>query len=104
MFSPSQKAIRCQNYTTGPDPDSHLFSNYHSARIPAAANDGAGANYSRYINANVDAWLDQAAATIDMTARTETYCNVAAQINDDLPRIFLYERMYVKNLGYKPIL
>ncbi len=102
MFSPSQKAIRCQNYTTGPD--SHLFSNYHSARIPTTANDGAGANYSRYINADVDAWLDQAAATTDVAARQGVYCNVAAQINNDLPRIFLYERMFVKNLGYKPIL
>ena len=88
-------------YTAGPgsDPDSYLFNNYHSVRIPNAANDGAGANYSRYLNAKVDAWLDQAAATTDVAVRKEAYCNVAAQINDDLPRIFLYERLFVA--GYR---
>jgi peptide/nickel transport system substrate-binding protein len=82
-------------YTTGPgiDPDSHLFSNYHSARIPTADNEGAGSNYSRWINPDVDAWIDEAAAITDTAARQELYCKVATAINAELPRLFLYERL-----------
>jgi peptide/nickel transport system substrate-binding protein len=88
-------------YTTGPgtDPDSHLFSNYHSARIPTADNEGAGSNYSRYINADVDTLIDDAAFNADQDARHEAYCKIAEQINKDLPRIFLYERMVLS--GYR---
>lgn len=88
-------------YTTGPgiDPDSHLFANYHSARIPTADNEGSGSNFSRYINPDVDKWIDDAAATTDMAKRKELYCKVAAQINKDLPRIMLYERLLIS--GYR---
>lgn len=82
-------------YTTGPalDPHSHLFQNYHSASIPTAENGGTGSNFSRYVNSDVNSWIDQAATTADVDARRELYCQVAAQINADLPRIFLYERL-----------
>ncbi len=88
-------------YTTGAgiDPDSHLFSNYHSARIPSAENNGAGNNFSRYINADVDAWIDEGAFNPNLDARREAYCNVAAQINNDLPRVYLYERLVIA--GYR---
>lgn len=88
-------------YTTGPgiDPDSHLFGNYHSARIPVAENEGAGSNFSRYSNAEVDGWIDEAAGVADPAVRREAYCKVAAQINQDLPRIFLYERLLIT--GYR---
>lgn len=84
-------------YTTGPgiDPDSHLYSNYHSANIPTKDNEGAGSNYSRYINKDVDQWIDDAAGLADVKARQELYCKVAAQINQDLPRIYLYERLLI---------
>ena len=80
-------------YTTGPalDPQSHLFQNYHSASIPTAENGGGGSNFSRYASANVDAWINQAGVSADMDARRTLYCQVAAQINADLPRVFLYE-------------
>ena len=82
-------------YTTGPflDPDSHLFGNYHSASIPVVENEGSGSNYSRYTNADVDAWIDEAAGITDVDARRALYCQVAEQINKDLPRLFLYERL-----------
>lgn len=88
-------------YTTGPgpDPDSHLFNNYHSASIPTADNEGAGANYSRYINDDVDGWLDEAYGLTDIAARKQLYCNVAKQINQDIPRIYLYERLLLS--GYR---
>lgn len=82
-------------YTTGPgpDPDSHLFSNYHSTSIPTAENEGSGSNYSRYASPDVDAWLDEAYGLTDNNARKELYCKVAEQINKDIPRIYLYERL-----------
>lgn len=88
-------------YTTGGgyDPDSHLFSNYHSVRIPSADNEGAGNNFSRYINPDVDALIDDAAFNADQDARREAYCKVAEQINNDVPRVFLYERMVIS--GYR---
>ncbi len=84
-------------YTTGPalDPDSHLFSNYSSYRIPTAENEWAGANFSRYINADVDQWIDEAALITDTAKRKELYCKVAKQINQDIPRIYLYERLSI---------
>ncbi len=84
-------------YTTGPgiDPDSHLYGNYHSDSIPTAENEGGGNNYSRWINADVDGWIDEAAGTTEVAARQALYCQVAEQINKDLPRIFLYERLLI---------
>jgi peptide/nickel transport system substrate-binding protein len=88
-------------YTTGPgiDPDSHMFSNYHSARIPTQENEGAGNNFSRYINADVDTWIDEAAINPNQEERHELYCKIAEQINKDLPRVFLYERLILS--GYR---
>lgn len=88
-------------YTTGPgiDPDSNLFANYHSARIPVKDNEGAGNNFSRYSNPDVDAWIDEAAGLTDVAARKELYCKVAEQINKDIPRIYLYERLVLS--GYR---
>ena len=84
-------------YTTGPstDPDSHLYSSFHSSEIPTADNEGTGANFSRYINADVDAWLDEASTITDIARRKELYCNVVNQVNQDLPRIYLYERLSI---------
>lgn len=91
-------------YTTGAgiDPDSHLFSNYHSARIPSEDNEGAGNNFSRYINADVDTWIDDAAFNPNQEERHELYCNIAEQLNKDLPRVFLYERLILS--GYRDTL
>jgi len=84
-------------YTTGPstDPDSHLYSSFHSSEIPTADNEGTGSNFSRYINADVDSWLDEASTITDTARRKELYCKVIEQINKDLPRIYLYERLSI---------
>ena len=90
-------------YTTGPyqDPDSHLFSNYHSTSIPTAENEGSGSNYSRWVNPEFDAAIDEAASLTDMEARRELFCKAAQLINDDLPRLFLYERLLVDGYNTK---
>jgi peptide/nickel transport system substrate-binding protein len=88
-------------YTTGAgnDPDSHMFGNYHTLRIPVKDNDGAGNNFSRYSNPDVDKLIDDASATTDIAARKGMYCKIATQINKDLPRVFLYERLIIN--GYR---
>lgn len=82
-------------YTTGPaiDPDNHLYTNYHSDNIPTVDNEGGGSNYSRYSNADVDGWIDEAASITDVPQRQTLYCQVAEQINKDMPRMYLYERL-----------
>lgn len=89
-------------YTTGPypfSPDNHLFSNYHSARIPTADNEGAGANYSRWINEDVDLWIDDAFGTTDEAARHDYFCRVVNAIAEEKPRVMLYERLLIS--GYR---
>lgn len=85
-------------YTTGPyifAPDSHLDSNYHKDSIPTEENEGSGANFSRYINDDVSAWIDESFSTTDIEKRHELYCKAAAQINQDIPRIYLYDRLSI---------
>ncbi len=84
-------------YTTGPstDPDSHLYSSFHSSEIPTTENEGSGSNFSRYINADVDKWLEEASSITDTAKRKDLYCKVVEQINKDLPRIYLYERLSI---------
>ncbi len=85
-------------YTTGPyifAPDSHLYSNYHKDSIPTVENEGSGANFSRYINDQVSAWIDEASLTTDSARRHELFCKAAAQINQDIPRIYLYDRLSI---------
>lgn len=85
-------------YTTGPyifAPDSHLYSNYHKDSIPTVENEGSGANFSRYINDDVSAWIDEASLTTDDAKRHELFCKAAAQINQDIPRIYLYDRLSI---------
>ncbi len=88
-------------YTTGAgiDPDSHLFSNYHSDSIPSEGNEGAGNNFSRYINTDIDTWIDDAAFNPNQEERHDLYCKIAEQLNKDLPRVFLYERLILS--GYR---
>lgn len=84
-------------YTTGPsvDPDSHMYSSFVSSQIPTAENEGTGANFARYINKDVDGWLEEAGTITDVSARKELYCKAIEQINKDIPRLFLYERLSI---------
>lgn len=76
-------------------PGSALRREFHSARIPSAYNNGEGKNFSRYHNAEVDAWIDQAIATTQDEQQQELYCKVAGQINRDLPVVPLFEHLII---------
>jgi len=99
-------------YTTGPlpfSPDNHLYSNYHTDRIPTQENGGAGNNFSRYSNPDVDAWIDESYSSTDEAKRKELFCKIVHQVNQDLPRIFLHEdplvvpyRVELQNFSVSP--
>ncbi len=76
----------------GVDPHSIMVNYYGSEGIPTAANDGAGRNFSRWINPTADAALAAAGATTDLAARKAAYQTVCAQVAADVPQIYLYER------------
>jgi len=80
-------------YDTGAgiNPQTHVFELLATSRIPTEENAGAGGNYSRWSNAAVDGWLDEAGSSPSLTVRKADYCNVAQAINDDLPQIYLYQ-------------
>ena len=81
-------------YTTsdGVDPQEQIFGYFHSSSIPLEANGGAGFNYSRWINEEADALIEQAGATPDLEKRKELYRQVMEIISGELPHIYLYDR------------
>ena len=80
-------------YDTGAgiNPQGHVYDLLDSSRIPTQSNDGAGGNYSRWSNPQVDAWLEEAGSSPSLTVRKQDYCNVAQAIQDDVPQIYLYQ-------------
>lgn len=80
-------------YDTGAgiNPQAHVFDLLASSRIPSEENGGAGGNYSRWSNADVDAWLDEAGSSPSLSVRKADYCNIAEAINEDLPQLYLYQ-------------
>ena len=50
----------------------------------------------------MDGWIDEAASITDVAQRREIYCKVAEQINKDLPRMYLYERLLLT--GYRDVI
>ena len=84
-------------YASGPgiSPAVALKRDFHSSRIPTAYNQGAGNNFSRYRNADVDAWIDQSLSITNSDQQQELFCKIAEQINKDVPVIAIYEHLLV---------
>ena len=65
-------------------------------------------NASGYSNAEVDGWLDRARAVSAIPERRALYTSVAAQLMQDLPRMYLYTlnnifAMSTKVRGFVPV-
>ncbi len=92
-------------YASSPDidPQSHIFTRFHSSQIPSAANNGAGNNYTRLRSAEADRALDEAGGTLDLEKRKAAYTRANKAINDSYNVIWLYERAridaYRTNVG-----
>lgn len=96
-FGPYMEALESGNYdlawmyrvTDYADPDGFYFPLMHSDNF------GGGGNYARYANADVDANIATARATIDDAERASLYQAVDAQFAQDLPYIPLTHNIYV---------
>ena len=81
-------------YASSPDIDPHQTINqrYTTANIPTAANNGAGQNYTRFSNPEVDRLVADAGATVDLPRRAKDYADALKILNDNVPIIWLYDR------------
>ncbi len=71
------------------EPHATIANSFHSSAIPTADNP-AGANYMRWINAEADAAIETAGSTVDIDVRRAAYCDLAELIATDLPELHLY--------------
>ncbi len=81
-------------YASSPAIDPHQTVNqrYTSSNIPTAANGGAGQNYTRFSNADVDRLIADAGATVDQARRAKDYADALKILNDNVPIIWMYDR------------
>ncbi|WP_353571848.1 ABC transporter substrate-binding protein [Candidatus Albibeggiatoa sp. nov. BB20] len=63
---------------------------FHSDSVPPS-----GANRGRYINLELDQWIDEAKRTIDLKQQVKLYHQIQQQIFDDLPYVPLWYEDYV---------
>ena len=76
----------------GIDPGTTVTQRYHSKNIPHAGNNGAGQNYTRVKNADLDKAVDESNATLDQEKRKEAYARALKLLNDQYVIIWLYDR------------
>jgi peptide/nickel transport system substrate-binding protein len=74
------------------DPQSYLAQRHACASVPRAANLGAGANYERFCDPEVDRLLARAGGTLDPDARKADYASLLRLLNDRAIAIWLYDR------------
>jgi peptide/nickel transport system substrate-binding protein len=81
-------------YASSPAIDPHQTINlrYTTGNIPTAANQGAGQNYTRFSNPEVDRLVADAGSTVDLARRAKDYADALKILNDNVPIIWLYDR------------
>lgn len=81
--------------SAGSDPQNDFFNRYHSRNIPTAANNGAGSNFNRLQDPDLDRLLEAAGATTDRARRKELYGQINQRLNASHANIWLYARSSV---------
>lgn len=84
--------------TSDIDPQQFFYAQFHSSQIPTKANQGQGRNWGRYVNEDVDRWLEEAAVSPDLEQRKELYTNIAEQLAED--NVVLSGIIFTDNLAY----
>jgi peptide/nickel transport system substrate-binding protein len=81
-------------YASSPGVDPHQTVNqrYTTGNIPTAANGGAGQNYTRFSNAEVDRLIADAGATVEQPRRAKDYADALKILNDNVAIIWMYDR------------
>jgi peptide/nickel transport system substrate-binding protein len=74
--------------STGMDPDPYLF--WHSSQTKEP-----GLNFTSYATLGMDRALEQARRTLDPSQRRDLYAQVFAQLQEDVPAVYLYFADYV---------
>jgi peptide/nickel transport system substrate-binding protein len=87
-------------WTTNPEPDSLLYSPFHSSAI-------GGFNFTKLRNARVDELLDRARTVPNLAERTRLYREAQRAIVQEAPMVFLFheKRTYATRKavqGFKP--
>lgn len=77
------------------DPDPNMSICYQSRWIPSEQNQGMGANFGSYRNAEVDAWLEEAQSVMNEQRRHMLYNQVQQRIQEDVPAMYLFNQPYV---------
>ncbi len=76
---------------TGINPQQHIADYFLSSNIPTEENGGVGANYTRFVSAELDSLIQEAGTTPDLADRKDLYCQAAQIIRDSYSQIFLYQ-------------
>jgi peptide/nickel transport system substrate-binding protein len=81
-------------YASSPDADPHgtLSPRYTSSGIPTVQNNGAGFNYHRFSNSDVDRLIDHAGSTLDPDQRKKDYHDALKIMNDNYIGVWIYNR------------
>lgn len=81
-------------YASTPDVDPHSTINlrFHSTNIPRPENNGAGFNYNRFSDPQVDKWIAEAGSIADQDKRKQLYRQVLQRVNDQVLNVWLYDR------------
>ena len=67
---------------------------FHSNQIPTEANGMQGQNNYRYNNPEMDKWIDAAQKATTAVALKEAYANIQDIFGEDLPCMYLEQRVY----------
>lgn len=89
--------------TWGPDfdPNDFLSILFESTSIPTTENSGAGWNYFRLKNTDLDKLIADGRSTVDLTKRKQAYSQVARLINDSYAYVPLYNRLLINAFNKK---
>ncbi|MCB0198886.1 MAG: peptide ABC transporter substrate-binding protein [Anaerolineae bacterium] len=83
------------------EPQATVANLFHSTAIPGPDN-LAGANYSRWVNADADLAIEAAGSTVDVEARHAAYCDLAELIATELPELHFY--LFTEGYGASDLL
>jgi peptide/nickel transport system substrate-binding protein len=81
-------------YASSPDPDPQVTvaQRYTTKGIPTVENNGAGFNYHRFSNPDVDRLLAHAGSSVDLDQRKKDYADALKIMNDNYIGAWIYNR------------
>lgn len=81
------------------DPQRFLEDLFSTGGIPSDENGGGGYNFYRWVSDDVDALLEATGSSPDLEFRKAQYQKLAEMVAEEVPLIYLYDRMRVNGLS-----